>query len=144
MCVIIRRNELPTNIFQRIFGITPKVKPIIAKKDIIVYKWYLQTEMSGVVQSPYFLDFYLIGKLLPKVEIKAEIDRWLGNTTEITEGYHSFVSETSVDDFKTTVQYKCVIPKGSKYYTNGTNIISDQLIVLIPNNNFLRTLSQKY
>lgn len=141
MCLDIYRDELPRNIFQKIFGIQPEIKPLIAKRDIVCYKIYKETDIPGVVEAPYMLTKHLVGKSQPKVEITYLGYGWLENTNDkrhIKQGYHSFISE-NVDSFfadkKGYITKKCIIPKGSTYYIGNhrgvrDGYVSNQLIIL--------------
>ena len=62
MCLTVTPENYSKNIFQKIFGIQPKIKPLIAKKDIICYKAYIKTDMVGVVKSPFQKTLNLVGK----------------------------------------------------------------------------------
>jgi len=134
----IRQNELPRNIFQKIFGIQPEIKPLIAKRDIVCYKLYRVSDIPGVVKSPYRLTKHLVGKPQPKVEITYE--EWYSTKRHIMCGYHSSIKPDIYNHFgdQHTTEYvikKCIIPKGSAYYIGNhkgvrDGYVSNQLIIL--------------
>lgn len=98
--------------------ITRNSIPIIAKKDIICYKIYLKKE--GYLSSPYFGH-------IPSVQNFTELE---SNPTSfdckyfIYKGFHSFkhLKDAKRDTqfypflYTNNIIYKCIIPKGSKYY----------------------------
>lgn len=131
MCLTIIRDELKKNIFQKIFGIIPKIKPLIAKKDIICYKVYKETDIPMTVKSPFRNTFHLVGKPQPIVEIGIKNYIW-EDGIEISEGYHSFVKFENPNWLcSDEVIYQCTIPKGSTYYIGeyNTQYVSNQLII---------------
>lgn len=90
----------------------------IAREDIICYKIYKR--LGDEEFSPYLH--------VPRPEIGVICKTNLGNPCEIAEyytieeGFHSFMSKedakrcASLENFVEPVIYKCIIPKGSKYY----------------------------
>lgn len=138
MCMTIRQNELPRNIFQKIFGIQPEIKPLIAKRDIVCYKLYRISDIPGVVEAPYQLTKHLVGKPQPKVEITYGHCYNHNISMGIECGYHSFKNKNIVNMFMDNSEYvikKCIIPKGSTYYIGNhrgvrDGYVSNQLIIL--------------
>ena len=134
MCLIVTSKNYSKNIFQKIFGIEPKIKSLIAKKDIICYKAYIETDIFGVVKSPYQKTLNLVGKPLPTVELRIGVH--FSNWIDIHQGYHTQINKNdyelhSCDDY---VIYECTIPKGSIYYRGdygGTNngYVSNNLMI---------------
>ncbi len=139
MCLHVYKEDLPRNLLQFIFGIKPRIKPLIAQRDIVCYKVYRETDIPGVVESPYQRTKHLIGKPQPQVELGV-IDRFGdGTVLKIYEGYHSYVDSDFVnvdDEFDGCVTKKCIIPKGSTYFIGNvhgfirTGYVSTNLIIL--------------
>jgi len=114
----------------------PKIQ--IAIKDIICYKGVSSYENNYC--TSYFTGFkYEIGKSY-KTKIKFPIiNQFLFfkkyNKKTIMEGFHSY--KEIPDDYH--IIFKCIIPKGSKYYYSGIHLtynlrsdsvyVSDQIII---------------
>jgi len=136
----IRQDELPRNIFQKILGIQPKIKPLIAKRDIVCYKLYRVIDIPGVVEAPYRLTKHLVGKPQPKVEITYGHCYNHNISMGIECGYHSYrksdIDNWFVDQYtKEYITKKCIIPKGSIYYIGNhrgvrDGYVSNQLTIL--------------
>ncbi len=140
MCLTIWRDELPRNIFQKVFGIRPKIKQSIAKRDIVCYKIYKETDIPGVVEAPYQHTKHIIGLPQQQVEIIFNTGWHTDNDTQrnIYEGYHSFINKETDLYFvgkKGYIIKKCIIPKGAIYYIGNTlgvrdSYVSNQLTIL--------------
>jgi hypothetical protein len=135
----IYQDEIPRNIFQKLFGIEPKIKPLIAKRDIVCYKLYHLSDIPGVVISPFRNTMHIIGKEQPPVEITHKVVTWLDELTQIIIecGYHSYIKNDGYQYYPTDhVVKKCIIPKGSTYYIGNQHgqvrnaYVSNQLIIL--------------
>ena len=99
--------------------IVNKVIPIIAKKDIICYKIYVKK--GGHLSSPY-LDH------IPSIQNFTELEPHPISDDDkryiINKGFHSFkhLKDAKIEIqlypflYDNNVIYKCIIPKGSKYY----------------------------
>lgn len=98
--------------------IVNKVIPFIAKKDIICYKIYVKKE--GYLSSPYFGH-------TPSVRNFTELEPNPISSDHkyiINKGFHSFkhLKDAKRDTqfypflYTNNIIYKCIIPKGSKYY----------------------------
>lgn len=119
--------------------ITTQKEPLIAEEDMIVYKSFKE----GLI-SP-FEEFKYERGITYETEIK-ESDDWncfdyqdleylgnnfptwtLGENEELKcfgEEFHSALQEKRLSDiFDTKVILKCIIPKGSLYYTEPTGLI---------------------
>jgi len=111
-----------------------------AKKDIIAYKVLLSNGHNEII-SPYENFKYKLSKLY---RLNDSLSKECDNSIE--KGYHSFVTNKGVkkelkfwytlsctDDFNAKV-FKCIIPKGSKYYVgtydDNKSYCSDQIIIL--------------
>lgn len=90
-----------------------KVK--IANKDIICYKRYKYDLASNTLKSPFQRTIHKFGKQ-PEVQLGYCKNQY----GHIEEGYHSFKYKFWIKLFGILHSYgnlyKCVIPKGSKYY----------------------------
>ena len=115
--------------------ITTKNIPEIAQKDIVCYKFYVLHKVKDDINLPsYDKDGYLSpyqGMLAPKINevVNTVLDRVYlckcgGNnsTYMINRGFHSF---KYIDDLTKELYFwqssdikifKCIIPKGNKYY----------------------------
>lgn len=109
-------------------------KELTAKKDIICYK-FLQVveEDSGMLVSPFIDHVYFLGEI-NKLNKKLMTYN-LGDAKLIHEGFHSgnsFMIKTWGDRpeiFKNYSLFQCTIPKGSKYYKNEMEYVSDAIII---------------
>lgn len=129
--------------------ITDQQQPKIAEEDITVYK-----VLQGM-NSPYHSDFtYILGKLY-KTDIQEDDSFWCFDASDnvvlasyfgidwkinrklkcFGQGFHSALSisrlrESSIAYAWRAYIYECIIPKGSKYYVNPSNLaISNQIII---------------
>lgn len=127
---------------------TKETVPIIAKKDVHVYK--VMKLVDGTLLS-YFQNMKYELNKLNKLPSTINLFHYQGNTS-IDKGFHSYatldyVKKTDVKNIYqirinrvidyTTAKYshvvgvaKCTIPKGSMYYKNERDeIVSDQIII---------------
>jgi hypothetical protein len=126
-----------------------KFKPLTAKKDIVVYK-ILRVELGGiqkeekinwVLKSPFRETTYTFGEL-KKAKFTTGIAQWSGDgkdlyALQIYSGLHAFTKSQNIEVWEggissehyTFLQFKCIIPKGSKYIVNfnGREIVSESL-----------------
>jgi hypothetical protein len=118
------------------FITTKSAKAKIAKEDIVCWK-VLRNDLSPLFGSitkggiHNYTTMYLKGVVNPKVEIKKEYD-WLGDHY-INQGYHSYKNKPKL--YSTGLYYdfpvcKFIIPKGTKYYSNYTEYVSETIIML--------------
>lgn len=98
----------------------------IAENDIECYK-YLRSWAEGL-QSPMFGEFYWKEKEINEVDL-GELD----SSNEIDEGFHSCKTLKNCqtyrkynDDYGLSI-YLFIIPKGAKYFENGTQYVSDKI-----------------
>ena len=94
--------------------------PIIAKKDITCYKIYNKTG-EGCLSSPYLGHIPSIQNFtkLESTPIMMGFGKYI-----IKKGFHSFKHLKDAKHeikwypfiYKNNIIYKCIIPKGSKYY----------------------------
>lgn len=117
MCLIIETNQ----------------KAKVAKEDIVCFKVAIELE-GGTLISPYAEHEF---ELYQMYESDLEIDSF--NKHQVLKGFHSFSNlydavveaETWIDalesDSNKVYIFKCIIPKGSKYYP-GTFIITVDML----------------
>ena len=101
-----------------------KTRKQTAKKDIVCYKDSNEKRMKTRFLSWWLQFKYILGK---KYEQKIEIKR----LTELLfgfKGFHSYVNKYSCHK---SLQVRCVIPKGAKYYLSQdkSERISNQIII---------------
>lgn len=108
-------------------------KAKVADRNIVCYKVSNHPKQSRVKNylRPYFqFEFkYLLSKSAPKQSLDA--DRSFDGKRYIREGYHSYKdSNHSWVVFKGSMKKigKFIIPKGTKYYENKTEYVSETLI----------------
>lgn len=112
--------------------------PKKAKKDIICYKIYKtinETEVKSIKRHTY----HILG-IQPKV--KFTYDFW-NDSISINAGYHSYIKKPNNNN-KNHHIYKCIIPKGAKYFIGGINdilkidgYVSNQLEIIEKVNNII-------
>ena len=135
--------------------ITDRLDPIITTEDMVVYKLmkHIKTDYGIDVVTPYERFLYEINKLY-KTEITETCDRcYFDNVAGIyyeellrkdceiksfEEGFHSAKTIerlktnelTSGICFNNIKIHKCIVPAGSIYYEDGTDlIVSNQIII---------------
>lgn len=113
---------------------------LTATEDIVCYKvvtkhikWkYLfpfVTYRSAIIRS----HVWKFGVILDKVNINPDRDTY---SISIEEGYHSYTLENKSTIMiakrgsSNRVIIKCIIPKGTSYYSNGNESVSEQIIAL--------------
>ena len=89
--------------------------------------------------SPYKNYKYIKGKLNTSplgIHINGIPDDWSINII-VNEGFHSFLTKEDANDYNTklfnypkNVLCKCIIPKGSTIVSNGSEIVSNQIIFI--------------
>ena len=112
---------------------TANKKPKGAKKDLICYKTFYTQYDPG--SSPRYLS--------PYREFEYELNKvyrifmWLKFPKEkknlknelINRGFHSYITlKTCYEDGYDV--FKCIIPKGSKYFKNRTEYVSNRIKIL--------------
>jgi hypothetical protein len=124
------------------FQLNKDSKPLIADKDITCYKTlrcYKHTELRSSIQGFR----YFIGKINPKVRldvsyassVTASSNILIHQVKEINRGYHSYIRDHSMGPellyFAVGIElsFKCTIPKGTKYYMNDLQYVSETIIV---------------
>ena len=99
----------------------------IAKEDIICYKVLYKSNYSGKLYSPYVTFWWELNKLT-KADGKPYIHIIEGQKKKIMRGYfHTFKTIKGAKSLKECLCccgvfiYKCVIPKGTKYWEGTFN-----------------------
>lgn len=109
-------------------------RPLVAKEDIVVYKRLKKT--SKGYKSPYKDFVYNVGyhyyetSSLRKRYTGSPMYNFRLHSFDINEGLHSYKDLTTAMYWKNTLEkiVKMIIPKGAKYYDNGSEIVSTELI----------------
>lgn len=102
-------------------------EPLVAKKKIKCYKYLIPTESGG--SSPFYEYNYTFG-----VENHTQMEQKDGF---VTKGFHAYRNRFKGLEialiylpFEKYSLYKCIIPKGAKYYLGRYGeIVSDTMIV---------------
>ncbi len=97
----------------------------IAKEDIVCYKC-----LMGSV-SPVYPFQYHKNKITPHVPIIKQWSQWQ-KKWKIIHGYHSYktrrMAEHSGYSYSTIREF--IIPKGTRYYSNRTEYVSERIIMI--------------
>lgn len=101
----------------------------IAKKDIVVFKRGF--EHGDFMMSQYYGFTYVLKELNRKIELP---DKKYGY--EINKGYHSYNNVPSTT-YTSLHAFKCIIPKGTIYYENDNERVSENIIIVKKVNIFL-------
>lgn len=115
-------------------------KPKIANKDIICYKWLIKN-YNGKLISPVKFFPYRLKKLYTE-RIIVEKHPLENHTIIINIGLHSYVKPMYIPN-----HYIGIIPKGSVYYTDRIDYVSEKLVILYKYNffnNILVNLKTKF
>ena len=125
--MLIEIKDLYKNWFERFIKIY-NTKPFIAKKDIITFQYYIPTDIPLTVKNYFGGKYNIINTILSKVDLI------LVNSEDLYFEFDGYLSyKYPIEKFnKNSLLYKCIIPKGSKYYkgNDGNKFRSDQLIIL--------------
>ena len=107
-----------------------KVRANIAENDIFVYKWLDRDRKSKILSSPYEDFDWEKGKVYSEPLFSMEM---FDNEKNIHRGFHSLRSVKDAVLYKersymlrACALYKVCIPKGSLYYINDTEIVSNK------------------
>ena len=111
---------------------TNQTEPLIAKKDIIVYKDLEFDYNNDCKVSPFRYMKYEFGKLY-KSGLKSKPVTRFGSdrNIEVTIGLHSHLEEGITNKQPWGKFYKAIVPKGARYYIDELEYlcVSDKLIV---------------
>lgn len=124
--------------------------PKIAKKDVIVYKSFKRRQIGRRYKyySPYYnivewqmnMHYYrtkdkvardachhdkMEAKILGTNIFKNAFQRW---QMAIHQGFHSCLTKEQTESKNGNTVVRMIIPKGSKYYTDGKDVVSDNII----------------
>ena len=105
--------------------VTSQSEPLIAEKDIVVYKCLIKQATTLV--SPYIGFIYKL-RTLYEASLGVSVH---GTITVVEEGLHAYYDKKRALDKWSNEVYKCIVPKGSKYYLSKKygEIVSDKLII---------------
>ena len=108
--------------------IVDEYNALIAKKDITCYKIYIYSGYRDEYISPVQLD--RIEKFNKVIHVPKFLDFIEGNAVFL--GFHTFCNEKDAKCFEALNPFykvfKCVIPKGSKYYKGIVDSAPEQFI----------------
>jgi hypothetical protein len=110
------------------FTILPESKLLTAKEDIICYKvlYYNENKLYSVYRNFRY-----------KINKTYRIFRWLKSDNEkeqleffsvISRGFHSYIEIPRC--YLENVVVECIIPKGSKYYQNYCEYVSNKIKII--------------
>lgn len=107
-----------------------KVRANIAKEDIFAYKWLKRDRKLKTLKSPYEDFQWKQGEVYTEKRFSEEVaDR----ESNIYRGFHSLLSIKHATVFAVLAislrnchLYKVCIPKGSLYYINDSQIVSNK------------------
>lgn len=111
------------------FRIDPRYpNELVAEKDLVCYKYMRK-------KGEYFCSPIYPTKWLPGVLIKARGQNVLAVDMPfglIRAGIHSFklIRHAACDRVRDEILVECKIPKGSRYYKNATEYVSDRIIIV--------------
>lgn len=104
-----------------------------AKRDIVVYK-RMNKDFFGVLRSPLMNMIYSLGRTVSvpffsDQNHESVIDEIPKGVTEINAGLHSYrTAEIAARHWSYHVTVECIIPKGTQYIANKTQIVALSLI----------------
>lgn len=109
--------------------IVDECNALVAEKDITCYKVYVDCGYGNErYRSPFRLD--LIKKFNKVIHVPEFLDPIEGN--EVYLGFHTFCNEEDAKYFATLYPFykvfKCIIPKGSRYYKGIAALSPEQFI----------------
>ena len=113
----------------------PHNRPLVAKEDIICYKKLQQ--IGDTHFTPCIYDQVPIKCIRDKVPFEAQIlSKWkfiwkhiLGFSNKVEDGFiHSFQTD---DGFRGYATFKCIIPKGTKYFIGFREVYASERIIFL-------------
>lgn len=111
----------------------------VADNDIIVYKVLVKRNDEYIHRSPYQNFQYRTLEDIIGYTYHSEFSEcieWYGGCVGTMKGLYSYATyeltralrkSVRISGKQKSVVFKCLIPKGSRYYTNGKEYCSDQL-----------------
>lgn len=120
---------------------TTYAKPKIAKRDKVVWKEgnFRSSFGEKVFTSEYRGYVYHLNQIQPKIKLNPieEVypQRQFSYLTTIKKGYHSYIKPITPGFWMNKIGLvlaKCIIPKGTKYYNDGSKgeIVSETIKVI--------------
>lgn len=110
----------------------------VADKDIEVYKILIIHKNEKVYKSPH--QYYCYGTLdaitgRTFVDKISDCEEWTKDIVATSKGLYSYANAIYEivgypDGGYEASMFRCVIPKGSRYYTDGTEYCSDMLTII--------------
>lgn len=109
-----------------------KVRANIAKEDIFAYKWLSRSNSNKPPHSPFYFQHWVEDKVYSEKDFQKELKE---NEKTIEAGFHSLRDINEAVEYKDSNihhidvnihLYKVCIPKGSYYYMNGSQIVSNK------------------
>lgn len=137
---------------------TTQKKPMIAVNDIVCYKICLKLKEENIFVAPYVQKYiYRIGELHTEPDFQCEAESvWTYGPTaynKVDKGFHSFVNKYDamrfIFEFSDRIIFKCIIPKGSRYYhgeynSNGDSYCSDSIIIGVDKKPYMPSLLERF
>lgn len=125
---------------------TYREKPFVASDDIVTYKWLRPkhtffSRLFGTIKklkSPVMNFEYKLGKTYSTTFKESEVKQRLYRKFEgkmISKGFHSNASRNNFNyshptGVNPTVLVKCIIPKGTRYYTSESDIPTSDIEIV--------------
>ena len=110
------------------FVTTESVKAKIAKNDIKCWKVLFPRLGGNKYESPVESFHYHPGRKTKKVILNKV------NSRIINEGYHSYITKKDAENSSLMCGskeiYKMIIPKGTRYFSNSTEYVSETIILV--------------
>ena len=108
------------------FNTSKLARAKIAKEDIEC--WKALNEINGELRSMCTDYQYIKGKINPVIKIEKVHNYYF---YEIREGYHSCRTVIEAESWGCgSVVHKFIIPKGTRYYSNRTEYVSETIILV--------------
>lgn len=105
-----------------------------ATEDIVCYKTLYIIENNNIFKSVVKGFIYRLGTTYKEWFIKLKRDNkgeyYNGNCWYGNRGFHSFIEPLNWVMEKNEVMIKCIIPKGTKYYTNKSEYFSSRIKII--------------
>lgn len=105
-----------------------------ATKDIECYKIFKRSLTTNTITSPYRGNRWSKGRIKSAPLMPTGDNNIQVQYGTISSGLHSFRDITAAidyrgHDFPRLGIYRCIIPKGARYWTNATQHVSDKLYI---------------
>jgi len=111
------------------FTTDKKTRSKVAKTDIEVWKAMYMNHITEVLLSAVKAYYYKPGKLQPVIKLRKHT---IGSDfpwmySQINEGYHSHTTPHHASKWAHDEIVKFIIPKGTRYYKNDTDYVSETI-----------------